>query len=73
MRRNFHQHPIAWPHPDKIHFLTACRVRQNLFAAIQLNFYNRARQQLKYRRLFAFYGLVRTHGPFAVTATQCSK
>jgi len=39
MRRYFHQHLIAWPHADKIHFFAAGRVRQNLFAAFQLNPY----------------------------------
>jgi hypothetical protein len=46
---------------------------QNHGFVLQLHFYYRARQQLDHNCLYRRHGRVKTHGPSAVTATQCSK
>ena len=46
---------------------------QNQRFILQLHLHYRARQQLNYNCLHRSHGRVKTHGPFDVTATQCSK
>jgi len=46
---------------------------QNHGFIFQLHFHDRARQQLDHNGLNRYHGRVKTHGPSAVTATQCSK
>lgn len=84
MGRENHFHAITRPEPDEIDRACRSRMRQNLAAVVQPhtplglgklgeNFcYHRLRVPSGVRPLRA-YGLVRTHGPSAVTATQCSK
>src|SRR5207248_391545 len=48
-------------------------VRQNLRFVAQLEPVQQTRQLLHHDRFRPAHGLVKTHGPFAVTATQCSK
>jgi hypothetical protein len=58
-------------------------VRNHHILVGQLQPVRRARKQIHYRRFITdacpltpvpfIHGLVRTHGPFAVTATVCSK
>jgi hypothetical protein len=46
---------------------------QNHGFILQLHFHDRARHQLNHNRGQGLHGRVKTHGPSAVTATQCSK
>ena len=83
VRAQFHRHPIAGPNPDKIPRSLAGRVNQRLPAVVQVHPVTQAGQQLDHPRLdlrpaaLVFrrpcHGRVNTHGPFGVTATQCSK
>jgi hypothetical protein len=70
MRAQFHFHPVPRDQPYKIPFDIAHQVSQNLLLRIQYNFKNQSRPLFHYR---SGYGLVSTHGPFSVTAMQCSK
>src|SRR5439155_23901444 len=58
--------------PDKIPSRHAHQVGQNLVLALQHHFVDRA-GPLGHHRRDHHYGLVSTHGPFSVTAIQCSK
>jgi hypothetical protein len=69
MRRQDHLYPISRQQPHKIPGLLPCRMRQNQVLVLELHPVD------SIRHLFhnpCFYGLVSTHGPFSVTATQCS-
>ena len=60
------------PGNSRTKFLTfsPARMRQRQVSVLQLHAKNSVRHLFDDSRL---YGLVRTHGPFSVTATQCSK
>jgi hypothetical protein len=70
MRGQFHFYPVARPEPDKILYRRSRRMRRHFLLVFQNQTVCRARQKLHDS---SNYGRVRTHGPFAVTATQCSK
>ena len=70
MRRKRHFDPIAREKPQKIPDRPVTRMRQDLVPVIQLHPVDAVRRLLNHS---GHYGLVRTHGPFSVTATQCSK
>jgi hypothetical protein len=57
----------------KIRLGRAGRVGQNQSLIFQLHPYDRVGQQLHNNRIHRFHGRVKTQGPSAVTATQCSK
>ena len=73
MRRNLHLHPVSRPYSHKVQLRSTRRVNQHQILIGQLHAHYRARQQLNNLTLDGHYGRVNTHGPFAVTATQCSK
>src|ERR1700760_1424185 len=73
MRRKFHSHSISRTHPYKIHYGRARRMRHHHIFVRQLQTVHRAGEQLHNSRVFRHHGLVKTHGPSAVTATVCSK
>ena len=71
---------VARYQPDEIPLYRTRQVRQNLLLCIQHHLKYQARPLLddcrrnqSRPRLPASYGLVNTHGPFSVTAMQCSK
>src|SRR5579863_6492241 len=75
-------HTVARQQPDPIPDCQSRAVGQDLRFAAQLEPVQQARQFLQNNRLHRFraarvsrwfHGLVKTHGPFTVTATQCSK
>ena len=74
-------HAVARQKPDPIPLCRSGSMRQNLRLVSQLEPVQQARQFFDYygfdRSLAVAaryrHGLVKTHGPFAVTATQCSK
>ena len=70
MGRKRHLDPIAREKPQKIPDRPVTRMSQHLVPVIQLHPVDAVRRFLNYPGL---YGRVRTHGPFSVTATQCSK
>ena len=73
VRRNRHYHPVARPEPDKVTFRGAGHVGQHPILVREPQLYGRVRKEFNHFRLKLFYGRVNTHGPFAVTATTCSK
>lgn len=84
MGRKNHFHAITRPQPDEIHRTGRTRVSQYFAPVIQpyaplgLGQFGEhlGGEGLPPTRLagpLRAYGLVRTHGPSAVTATQCSK
>jgi hypothetical protein len=85
MRTQLHLDPIARHQPYKIPFHSAHNVRQNLLLVLQLQqpyggwplFYHDGLDHPGPRSLAPGpcfrHGLVSTHGPFSVTAMQCSK
>lgn len=79
MRGQLNQNPVIRTQANEIRCLRRCRVRHNLLPAFQLEAVGGVRQKFEYRCFHRFgghnslYGRVNTHGPFAVTATQCSK
>ena len=70
MRHQLYLDPISRNQPYKISLPFTHQVGPHHLARIQHNLENRVRPFLDHRRR---YGLVRTHGPFSVTAIQCSK
>src|SRR5437764_10133672 len=72
VRRQFHLDPVARNQPDKIPFHRAHQVGQNLLLRPQDHLEDGTGPLLDHSGL-DLYGLVRTHGPFSVTAMQCSK
>src|ERR1700676_2717848 len=79
MRRKLHSHPIPGTHPHKIHCGRARCMRHHHIFVRQLQTIHRTGEKLPHRCLTrgggisAHHGLVKTHGPSAVTATVCSK
>lgn len=84
MGRENHFHAITRPEPDKVDRACRSRVGQNFAAITQPHAplgLGKFGENLSYYPIrflsgfgpFRAYGLVRTHGPSAVTATQCSK
>jgi hypothetical protein len=69
VRREHYFHPVARQQPDKILNLLRTRMGENQIPVLQLHPENSIRHRFHNPR---FYGLVSTHGPFSVTATQCS-
>jgi hypothetical protein len=65
-------HVVARQQPDPVPDCRSGAVRQDLRFVTQLEPVQQARQFFHYDSLNR-HGLVKTHGPFAVTATQCSK
>ena len=66
-------HAVARQQPDPIPLRRSGAVRQNLRLVSQLEPVDQARQLFHHDGLYPVHGRVKTHGPFAVTATQCSK
>lgn len=84
MGRKNHFHAITRPQPDKVHSTGRTRVSQYFAPVIQPyaplglgqlgeHFGGQWLPSACLIRSWPAYGLVRTHGPSAVTATQCSK
>lgn len=63
---------VARQKPDPIPHRRSRAMRQNLRLVIQFEPVQQARQLFQHDRRYR-HGRVKTHGPFAVTATQCSK
>jgi len=72
VRTQFHFDPVARNQPDEIPLHRAHHVGQNLLPGRQHNLEQRARPLFHHYGLH-LHGLVKTHGPFPVTAMQCSK
>ena len=66
MLRELDFHTVARQQPDPISLSRSGAVRQNLLLISQFQQVDQAGQLFDYCR-------VNTHGPFFVTATQCSK
>ena len=77
MGRKLDPHPVARADPHKIPGRGCGGMRQHLLAPFHLHPEGGIRKQLHDRPcqslLHVLYGFVNTHGPLAVTATQCSK
>ena len=67
MFRELDFHPVARQQPDPIPLRRSRSMRENFGVVAQFQPVHQAGQFLKH------YCLVKTHGPFFVTATQCSK
>jgi len=72
VRAQFHFDPVARNQPDEIPFGVARQMGQHLLLTFQDHLEDQARPFFHDRRR-DLYGLVRTQGPFSVTAMQCSK
>ena len=72
MGTQFHLDPVARNQPDEIPFRRPGQVRQNLLFRVQDYLENQTWPLFDDSRRNS-YGLVSTHGPFSVTAMQCSK
>ena len=70
MRGQDHLDAIARKEANEIPDFLRARMRQRQILVHQLHAKHPIRHLLNHP---GFYGLVRTHGPFSVTATQCSK
>lgn len=64
-------HAVARQQPDPVPIRRSGAMGQNLRLVTQFQPVHQARQLFDYRGFD--YGLVKTQGPFSVTATQCSK
>ena len=77
MRRKLHTHPVSGPNPDEIRGRRSNGMRQNQILILQLHPDGRVRKKIDDNRVHLHaaprQGRVKTHGPFEVTATQCSK
>jgi hypothetical protein len=74
LRGQFNFYFVARQQANEIPFLHSRRVRENLPAFAKVDPKYQLRQLFQNRSLTpAFHGLVKTQGPFEVTATQCSK
>ena len=74
----FQLHFVARQQTNEIAFVHSGRMGQHLAALAQIHPEHQLRQLFHYRSLIPeagrrLHGLVSTHGPFDVTATQCSK
>jgi hypothetical protein len=69
--RKFHFHPVARKQPYEILLSGSCRMSQHLFPVLELQPKHQTGKFLDHPGFY--YGRVNTHGPFLVTATQCSK
>jgi hypothetical protein len=69
MRREYYFNPVTRQQPDIILNLLRTRMGQDQISVFQLHPENSIRHRFHNSR---GYGLVSTHGPFSVTATQCS-
>ena len=72
MRAQFHLDPVARNQPDEIPLGIARQMAKNSLLPFQHQLKNQTRP-LFYDCRWNRYGLVSTHGPFSVTAMQCSK
>src|ERR1700736_1655947 len=81
MRTQPHFHPVARPDPDEIDLRRSRRMREDYVLVLQLHPAGGVGHQFHHSRLQHralllaghSYGRVKTQGPLAVTATQCSK
>src|ERR1700682_4872280 len=72
VRRQLHLDPVARNQPDEIAFHRAHYVRQHLPLVLQHDLVDGAGALFHHLGCY-LHGLVKTQGPFWVTATQCSK
>ena len=70
MRGQDYFHSISRKESNEIPDLLATRMRQSQILVLKLDAKYSVGHLLDHT---GFYGLVSTHGPFSVTATQCSK
>src|SRR5687768_1854936 len=73
MGRKLNLHHVARTQPDVICYHGPCAMGRNLLLVLEFEAIGRTGQEFYYCSRNSHYGLVSTQGPFAVTATQCSK